>query len=80
MMPYGKKHVEEKGIKVKGDSWGDNTGHIVGWAEFETMEAFAKFWDDERWQQIRARHAYLVDNKRIRLLRPSFTIPEDLWK
>ena len=51
MMPYWKKMVEEKDIKVKGSDWSDNTGHIVFWSKFETMEDFAKMWDDERWQQ-----------------------------
>ena len=79
MMPNWEKIVEEKGIKFKGGSWSDNTGHTIWWNRFETMEDFAKAWDDERWQQMSARWAYFVDNLRIRLLRPSVTIPEDMW-
>ena len=70
--------VEEKGIKFKGSAWSDNTGHMVGWAEFETMEDFSKMWEDERNQQMWAAWVYLVDSARIRLLRPSLDVPEDL--
>ena len=79
LTPYWRKLVEEKGIKSKGDWWSDNTGHMVSWFEFETLEDFAKMWNDERFQQIWARLAFLVDNARIRLLRQAITIPEDLW-
>ena len=80
MFPYWKKLIEEKGIKVESTNWSDNTGHKVGLDKFETMEDFAKAWDDERWQQMMARFANFVDNARIRLLRPGLTIPEDLFK
>ena len=76
--PYWEKLVEEKGIKVKGGVWSDNTGHMIGWREFETMEDFSKMWEDERYQQMWAAWVYLVDNAKIRLLRPTLTIPEDL--
>ena len=78
MMPYWEKLVKEKGIKFKGGAWSDNTGHMINWTEFETMEDFSKMWEDERWQQMRGQWAYLADNVRIRLLRPTLTIPEDL--
>ena len=77
--PYWKKLVEEKGIKEESSNWSDNTGRHVSWVRFETMEDFAKMWNDERWQQMMARWVYFVDNVRIRLLRPGVTIPEDLW-
>jgi hypothetical protein len=78
LFPYYEKMVKEKGIKVKFSLWVDNTGHLVSWSEFETMEDFAKMWNDERWQHIMARRARLVDNVSFRLLRPGFYIPEDL--
>ena len=78
MTPYWEKMVKEKDIKHKGSGWSDNTGHMIGWGEFETMEDFSKMWEDEGIQQIWAAWAYLVDNARIRLLRPTFMIPEDL--
>jgi len=77
--PYREKLVEEKGIKAKFSGWADCTGHIVVWWEFETMEDFAKMWNDEKWQQIWARWTYLVDNASIRLLRPSITLPKELF-
>jgi len=76
--PYWKKLVEEKGIKAKGSIWVDNTGHVVVWGEYETMEDFSKMWEDERLQQMWSQQAYFADNVRHRLLRPSITIPEDL--
>jgi hypothetical protein len=75
--PYWKKLIEEKDIKVEPSVWFDNTGHVVEWHKYETMENFCKFWNDERAQQNWARYAYLVDNMKIRLLRPSVTIPEE---
>ena len=78
LFPHYEKMVEEKGIKTKLSQWSDNTGHMVALWEFETMEEFAKMWNDERWQQIWGRWTFLVDNARIRLLRPAFYIPEDL--
>ena len=80
MRPYWDKMVEEKGIKFVGGSWSDNTGNIVHWSKFETIEDFSKMWDDERWQQLRARWAFFVDDLSIRLLRPGLTVPEDLFK
>lgn len=78
LTPYSRKLIKEKNIKVESSDWSDNTGHVVGWLKFETMEDFAKMWNDERQQQMIARWAYLVDNVRTRLLRPLLTIPEDL--
>ena len=80
MGPYFEKLVKEKGIKVETSNWSDNTGHKVILRKYETMEDFSKAWDDERWQQIWARYVYFIDNVRIRLLRPGFTVPEDFWK
>jgi len=80
MRPYWEKLVKEKDIKVESSSWADNTGRTIYWTKFETMEDFSKMRDDERWQQMRARWAYFVDNARIRLLRPGLTVPEDLFK
>ena len=76
--PYWDKLVKEKGIKVESTGWSDNTGHIISWSKFETMEDFAKLWEDEGWQQRVAAFTHLLDNKRIRLLRPSLTVPEEL--
>jgi len=78
MMPYWEKLVKEKGIKAEGGAWSDNTGHMISWWEFETMEDFSKMWEDKRWQQMRGQWTYYADNVSIRLLRPSIDIPEDL--
>jgi len=75
-MPYIEKKQKE-GIKLKVSGWADNTGHMIGWWEFETMDDFAKIWNDEEFQQIMARRTYLVDNASFRLLRPSIWLAEE---
>jgi len=81
MGPYWEKLVDEKGINQVGSgAWADNMGYLVNWIEFETMEDFAKLWEDEGWQKLFAQWVKLVDNVRIRLLRPSIKTyegPED---
>ena len=47
--PYYEKKREE-GIKWEMSGWSDNTGHMIGWHEFETVEDFAKIWNDEEFQ------------------------------
>jgi hypothetical protein len=70
-----KKLVEESNVKYS--DWTDNTGHIISWFEFENMEAFSKMWYTEEWQKrIQLKLSPLVDNLRIRLLRPTVTISE----
>ena len=71
MGPYWEKLVKEKDIKLEYSPWADNTGRTIRWIKFETMDDFAKMWDDERYQNINARWASFVDNMRIRLLRPA---------
>jgi hypothetical protein len=80
MRPYWEKLVKAKDIKVESSGWADNTGNMVHWTKFETLEDAAKAWNDPQWQQLRARWAYFANNITIRLLRPSFTIPEDMFK
>ena len=80
MRPHWEKLLKEKGIKVESSGWSDNTGHMVFWNVFETMEDFAKIWEDEKWQQIRTRWPRFVDNLSYRLMRPALNVPEDLFK
>ena len=79
MKPHLEKLINEKGIRVKVSSWTDNTGHIIHWYKYETMDEFAIMWLDERWQRILVDHSYYVDNTRIRLLGPQINHPEDLF-
>ncbi len=67
--PYWKNLVKEKDIKLEPSAWTDNTGHAVEWHKFETIEDFAKIWDDVSIQQNLARYSCFVDNMRIRVLR-----------
>jgi len=77
MKPRLEELIEEKGIGVKVSSWTDNTGHIIRWYKYETMDEFAIMWMDERWQFYLAEHSHYVDNTRIRLLRQQINHPEE---
>ena len=68
------KLVEESNVKVS--NWVDNTGHIINWLEFENMEALAKVWDSEDWQNRWTKWNWLVDNLSFRFLRPALGVPE----
>jgi len=74
--PYLEKKREE-GIKYESSVWSDNTGHMVGWFEYETEEDFVKMWGDDEFHHIMARRAYYVDNASHRLLRPTIRLPEE---
>ena len=76
--PHWIKMVKEKDIKVDSSIWAENTGHMYMWMKFETMEDFAKMWNDERHQQIWAQWAKLRENVKNHLLRPEITIPENV--
>ena len=77
MKPHLEKLIKEKDIGVKASSWTDNTGHIIHWYKYETLNEFAIMWLDEKWQALLADHAYYVDNTRIRLLRQQINRPEE---
>ena len=67
--PYIMKKIEE-GIVKSAQGWGDGTGHIEVWYEFEDAEAFAKFWSAEEWHLLLLEFFPLVDNFKIRIMRP----------
>jgi hypothetical protein len=70
------KKLVEEGV-AKGGAWADNTGHIINLFEFENMEAFGKVWTDSEWHMRYLQINPLVDNMRVRVLRPSIPVPED---
>jgi hypothetical protein len=71
--PLLQKMIKEGVAKTSG--WTDNTGHLVGWWEFENLEAYAKLWADEEFHRRWLQSNPLVDNARIRILRPAVPIP-----
>ena len=70
------KLIQEGSLKFS--SWADNAGHIIAWWEFDSMESFAKLWSLDNWQKWMLEWNPLVDNMRIRLMRPTRMITEDL--
>ena len=64
--------------KLKQSTWADGTGHIINWLEFDSIESFAKFWSLDEAHKRGIYRTPLVDKVRIRLLRPSLMITEDL--
>ena len=63
---------------LKFNGWTDNTGHIIGWWEFESIESFGKLWVVEEWHKWTIEFNHLVDNLHFRLLRPVQMLTEDL--
>ena len=63
-------------IKAGLTMWSDNTGTILYWFPFESMEKFAEFYGDKEVQKMMARASGLLDDIKIRLLRPGITISE----
>lgn len=50
--------------------WADNTGRIMYWFPFESMEKFAKFYGNMEVQKLMAISSGVLDDISIRLLRP----------
>jgi len=71
--PYYNKKREE-GVKWEANGWADGTGNVIAWHQFETMADFDKIWNDEEFQAMMVRWSYLVDNARLRILRPTFSV------
>ena len=75
--PYWQKK-EEEGLVFKRDGWSDGTRHMVSLWEFESAADFAKLWDDEEFHKICSEYTYLVENVKLRILRPGIQLePED---
>ena len=73
------KWIREKKAEgvLKSVDWADDTGHVINWKEFESIELFSEMWANEEWQQHMMEVYPLVDNLRFRMLRESLGIPED---
>jgi len=75
-MQKGLEKQFEPLIKAGLTMWADNTGTILYWFPFESMEKFAEFYGDMEMQKMMARASGLLDDIKIRLLRPGITISE----
>jgi hypothetical protein len=56
--------------------WADNTGRIMYWFPFESMEKFARFYGHEEVQKMMAVASGLLDDISIRLLRPGIDVSD----
>jgi len=60
------------GVIKRHRAWTDGTGgHIMFIAEFESMEDFAKLWDDLEYHRRHARFYRIVDNFKMQICRPA---------
>lgn len=66
--PYLEKKAKE-GVKMKPLALTDGTGRMLTLFTFETMEDFAKVWDDMEFKRGISQFSYLVDDFTSRLLR-----------
>lgn len=56
------------------EMWADNTGRIMYWFPFESMEKFAEFYGHEEVQKMMATASGVLDDISIRLLRPGIDV------
>jgi hypothetical protein len=70
-----RERFDKLGVIKSRKGWADGTGHIISLMEFESMEDFAKLWNDIEFQRVHVRFYRVVDNFRIRICRPSSLDP-----
>ena len=69
-MAWWQKKIKE-GVVKSVSLWSDNAGHNIVWVEFDSIDKFAKLWGDEEYHKLSMEGLPLVDNYRVRLMRPS---------
>ena len=76
-MEKHRKYMTERINKynVKRSGWADGTGKVYNLREFESYDAYAKFFDDEESHRIWINFSRLVNNLKIKVLRESFKSP-----
>ncbi|MFW9925392.1 MAG: hypothetical protein ACFFDM_01355 [Candidatus Thorarchaeota archaeon] len=62
----------KKGIIKDFHSWTDNTGHFIVFFLFESIEKFAKLWNEPEFHNFLGESSLFLENMRIRLMRPAF--------
>ena len=69
------RHERIKKYNVKASGWSDGTGKMYYLMEFESYEAYAKYWDDEEIQKIWIYSFRNVKNAKIKVLRGQISAP-----
>ncbi len=69
---WTKAGIIDTGVEI----WADNTGRILYWFPFESMEKFGNFYDHEEVQKLMAKASGLLDDISIRLLRPGLDVSD----
>ena len=64
-----------KKYNVKSSGWGEGTGTMYNFDEFESFEAYAKFMDDEEHQKNFINFCRLVNNVKVKVLRGYISVP-----
>ena len=73
-MPFWGKQHERIKYKYLG-SWAEQPGETIHLYEYESMEEFSKIWSDMEIQKQFVKARNLVEDFRIRILRPDLDIP-----
>lgn len=64
--------INKMGLVKRHRAWTDGTGgHIMYTAEFDSMEDYAKVWNDLEYHRRHARFYRIVDNFKMRVCRPA---------
>ena len=73
---YG-QYLDERRKKynVKASAWSDGTGKMYMLDEFENLEAYAKYNDDEEFQKKFIHFCRLVNNVKVKVLREAISVP-----
>ncbi len=66
-----------KKFKGKGQQWTQGVGHQTHLEEFESLEAFAKAWNDDEYKKRWTLGMRNCDNVTCRVLRKSMQIPPE---
>lgn len=70
-----RERFEKLGVIKSTRGWADGSGHIINMTEFESMEDFAKLWNDIEFQRMHVNLYRVVDNFKIRICRPASLDP-----
>ena len=73
-MPFWEKKHEGVKYKYLG-GWAEQPGHVIHLYEYESMEEFSKVWSDMDVQKQLVKARNLVEDFRIRIMRPDFDVP-----
>lgn len=57
-------------------SWADNSGTMFTFFHFDSSDQFAKFWGDMDLQRQMSEISLIIDDAKVRLLRPSIMVRE----